>query len=453
MPAPGCHVGERCGMMDPTTRMAVLSRSTCVLLLAAALSGQHWSLAGTTPTFAFGAANDLLVHDGHGWLGFDEIAGDTILGTATGWTIVPSPIPPRLHAGLAMGNSFVYLFGGVDLATGHSNAMWRFLRASGWSQMTAGGAGAPGPSPRFRCRVAAASFGYVMVFFGGIDGSGNMPADSWAMLDVQGLPLWGQLANPPSGRIEHAMASGPGGSVVLFGGFAGVPLGDTWVMRGSSWSQHFGPGPAPAANARMAYDAARDLTVLVHPNGETWEWNDHAWRLVGATGAPVWSLPAVAFDPRPDGGSRAFQAGAAGLDRYDFTPSPASWNLTLDMTCSAMPGAALELATFERSLPVLGQPLHLRATGVPPGSFFVGVCDPPPQPQVPLGCQCMLGVSGVAGVLQFVPGTTTVRDWFVPIPPSPALYRVPFLTQGVVVHPSQPCLVMTTQLGQAVPGW
>ena len=108
---------------------------------------------------------------------------------------------------------------------------------------------------------------------------------------------------------------------------------------------------------------------------------------------------------------------------------------------------------FERSLPVLGQTLHLRASGVPPSSFFVGVYEFAVAPGVQFGCGCMLGVNGSAAGLQFVPGTTTARDWLLPILPLSALHGLAIDVQGVVVGTAQPCFAMTTTRGTVVPGW
>ena len=64
----------------------------------------------------------------------------------------------------------------------------------------------------------------------------------------------------------------------------------------------------PAADARAVYDPGRDITVLVHPNGETWEWDDYQWRHVPTPGAPVWVSPAMEVRPGIGGGVRAFQS-------------------------------------------------------------------------------------------------------------------------------------------------
>jgi hypothetical protein len=63
-----------------------------------------------------------------------------------------------------------------------------------------------------------------------------------------------QVADPqPNGRVGAAMAEGPGGSIVLFGGISistkagspaiGGPGADTWTWDGSSWRHVAGPAP------------------------------------------------------------------------------------------------------------------------------------------------------------------------------------------------------------------
>jgi hypothetical protein len=430
------------------SRLAFLTAA--LLGLAHAASAQQWTLTATLPAVTFGVSGNLLVHDGTDWMGYDEVAALTLLGTTTGFVGLPAPIPPRQGAALAASVSHVYLFGGDDPTNGPSNGLWRFQRATGWSMMTLGGATAPGPSPRSGCRFTTIG-GWYLTCFGGLDANG-LPNDTWLMLDVAGLPLWSQVAGPsPGGRLHHAMAPGPNFSAVLFGGIAGTTLGDTWILRPTGWVAHTGTGPPAAADARMVYDSGRAVTVLVHPNGDTWEWDDYRWRRVGAVGAPSWNLPAVAHGPVP--GTTAFQPGPNGLQRYSFLASPAAFETTLDITCQALPGIDITLQPFERSLPVLGQTLHLRASGVPVTSFFVGVYEFAGSAATQLGCSCMLGVNGVAAGLQFVPGTTTARDWLLPVAPLPALHGLAIDVQGIVVGTTQPCFAMTTSRGTITPGW
>src|SRR5437773_1209062 len=89
----------------------------------------------------------------------------------------------------------------------------------------------------------------------------------------------------PAPRYGHAMAYDVARNVtVLFGGYysdgAGHDLRDTWEWNGSAWTQRASSGPSARAYHAMAYDAARGVTVLFsgYPAGaDTWEWNGSAW--------------------------------------------------------------------------------------------------------------------------------------------------------------------------------
>jgi hypothetical protein len=333
-----------------------------------------------------------------------------------------------------------FLFGGVEGA-GFSSGLWRFDPALGDWVLVPGG----GPSPRLGCAASALGTSPLLLFFGGADAAG-LPADTWLLLDV-GLVLWAQQVTPAGlvGRVRHALAGGPQQSAVLFGGIAGTTvLGDTWVFRGTTWTPAAGVGPPPAADARMVYDAARDMTVLLHPNGGTYEWNGFAWRQVPASGGPgSWSQPAVVV--WPGSGIAALQVEAAGLVRRDFTPSPAAYETTSDLVCFAGVGGGLSLDSYQRSLPVLGQTMHLRAAGVPTTSLCFGVYEFSTLPFGSLGCGCVLGVTGVGAGVMFVPGSATLRDWFLPIAAAPALAGVAVDVQGITLDAAAPCFVMSTQ--------
>ena len=432
------------------TRMQ-LAEIAAVLFVAGSALGQYWQFAGSSPGVSFGLLGDLLVHDGVDWVGYDELGSQTLLGTGGGFVTSSAPIPQLGLATLCERNGVVFLFGGLT-GSGPTSAVWRFERSTGWSQLSSGGPGVAGPSPRFGSHACRFGSSQHPIFFGGQDASGVFTTDTWMLLasvQVPWLPVWSGVA--PAGRVRHALASGPGGSAVLFGGSNGTPMGDTWILGSTGWVQYTGPGPAPTADARMVYDTNRNMTVLVHPNGETWEWNGYRWRLVGAVGAPVWSQPAVAF--APNRGTSAFQPAGSQIDRYDFHPSPAGLVTASDAGCPALPWADLALLPFERSLPVLGQTLHLQAEHVPPTSFFVGVYEFPQSVSIPLGCNCTLEVSGSQSGLQFVPGTNTLRDWQLAIPPLSALHSVALDVQGVVVGNAQPCFAMTTSRLTFVFGW
>lgn len=417
----------------------------------AGAAAQSWSLVGPAPGVSFGLAGDLIARDAQGLVGFDEAAARTVLPYQGGFVHTPAAAPARLFATLAGNQSRAYLFGGLDSTTGQPRSdVWRFDRSTvDWSPVptTPGG-----PGPRVGAKAAPWQDGWPLVFFGGTDLVG-MPNDTWLLMDLGAVTFWISQPTPPglAGRIQHTMAQAPRAMVILFGGSNGGVLGDCWLWNGTAWQQHLGPSPPPAVDARMAYDAARDMTVMLHPNGQTWEWNGFTWRLVGATGAPSWLQPAAVWEPGVGSGSGRVLGIEAGSVRA-FAPSPARFDVTLDATCAPPGGQPLELDAFERSLPILGQAMVLRARGLLPTALLFGAFELSSQPTFPLGCGCQLGLNGIATGVQFVPGTTSARLWSLPIANDPALYGAAIDVQGIVLDPASVCFVTSTQRGTIVCG-
>lgn len=418
------------------------------VLLAASAPTQQWTQGATTPPLQLGVFGDLLTADAQGAIGYDEAQGATVLLTGGTWSSLPANPGVRTFATLAEWQR-PYLFGGVTGTL--SNDLWRFDRAQNdWILLQPDNPLGPGPSPRAGAHAAAVNNGGSLVFFGGQDTTGLFH-DTWVMADI-GIVLWSQRPTPTAlvGRVDHAMARAPNGMAILFGGANPTPLGDTWLFDGTAWSQHFGSAPPAAAGCRMTYDAGRDMTVLIHPNGSTWEWNGFHWRQVPAVGAPAWQNAAVVYVGGGVNAVLGLQPVGGALDLYAYAPSLAAYELTLDAVCYA--SGALELSPFERSLPILGQVFAMRASGLSPGTLFFGAYElSSTLATVPLGCGCSLGLTGTATGVQYVAGTGGVRDWLLPIANDPALNGVPVDAQGIVLG-ATPCFLMTTQRGTFRPG-
>jgi hypothetical protein len=112
-------------------------------------------------------------------------------------------------------------------------------------------------------------------------------------------------AASPSARAYASIAyDAATGNVVLFGGFKGAGVGDTWVWDGSTWTQQH-PATSPSARwgAAMAYDAATGNVVLFgggdsqHNFGDTWVWDGSTWTEQHPATSPRarWA-PAMAYD-------------------------------------------------------------------------------------------------------------------------------------------------------------
>jgi len=101
-------------------------------------------------------------------------------------------------------------------------------------------------------------------------------------------PDWVQRtpANAPAVRYYHAMAyDAKRGVSVLFAGYNGEYLADTWEWDGVDWVQRF-PDTSPVAryDHAMAFDGRRGATVLfgglldgIYYLGDTWEYPESWW--------------------------------------------------------------------------------------------------------------------------------------------------------------------------------
>ncbi len=100
----------------------------------------------------------------------------------------------------------------------------------------------------------------------------------------------------PGGRNSHAMAyDAVRQEVVLFGGYNGGGLADTWVWRGGpNWIRLLPPASPPDRwNAGMVWDAARQQIVLFGGTrntgrlNDTWTWNGTNWTQLTPTTSPT----------------------------------------------------------------------------------------------------------------------------------------------------------------------
>jgi hypothetical protein len=98
------------------------------------------------------------------------------------------------------------------------------------------------------------------------------------------LPASSQAVSGPSARSHQSMVYDSRREVVvLFGGYDGIGLGDTWEWDGRDWRPRQSPSaPSPRFHASMAYDSHRGVSVLFggYTNGgtdQTWEWDGHDW--------------------------------------------------------------------------------------------------------------------------------------------------------------------------------
>lgn len=145
---------------------------------------------------------------------------------------------------------------------------------------------------------------------------------------------WNQVqAVGPSIRSSHAMAFDTiRGKTILFGGYGPKPdgseyLSDLWEFDGATWALRTTSGPAARQNAAMVFDSARAKTVLFGglayttgpiTFGQTWEWNGSAWANVATTGPSPRYLHAMAYDAARQN-TVLFGGLADGIARDTFT--------------------------------------------------------------------------------------------------------------------------------------
>lgn len=139
------------------------------------------------------------------------------------------------------------------------------------------------------------------ILFGGYNGSSL--GDTWAW---RGGPNWIHLvpANSPPDRWGHGMVwDAARQQIVLFGGTRNTGrLNDTWTWDGTNWTQRL-PVTSPSARDSfcLAGDDAHQRVVLFGGStggAETWLWDGTNWTLMTpATSPPSTASSAMAYDP------------------------------------------------------------------------------------------------------------------------------------------------------------
>ncbi|MEO7732415.1 MAG: kelch repeat-containing protein, partial [Kofleriaceae bacterium] len=131
-------------------------------------------------------------------------------------------------------------------------------------------------------------------------------ADTW-LWDGSSWRLQLPAVSPPP-RVLAAMAFDTArGRTVMFAGAGQSPLGfsldDTWEWDGAAWTErHPATRPPPHVGHAMAYDAARDRTVMVGDilaDGtlDQWQWDGTTWTsLAPASRPPGRFSTALAYD-------------------------------------------------------------------------------------------------------------------------------------------------------------
>jgi hypothetical protein len=169
---------------------------------------------------------------------------------------------------------------------------------------------------------------------------------------------WTQLAPPlsPSPRGDYGIAFDWGrATTVLFGGWIGAPLGDTWEWNGSSWTLLATAAAPPARTGHaMAYDLLRDEIVLFGGTrgsgfdlADTWVFANGSWSARSPAVSPGTRVGSrLALDPTS--GCMLLFGGATGFIYLDDTWSwdGATWaprTLTVHPSLRYSPAMAMDL--------------------------------------------------------------------------------------------------------------
>ena len=185
----------------------------------------------------------------------------------------------------------------------------------------------------------------------------EVPSSSWSQL----FP-----AISPTARSYLAMTyDAASHKVVMFGGYDGGYLNDTWTFDGTTWTRVNTPTAPPGrANAQMAYDRLTHKVVLFggydgrHYLGDTWLWDGRAstWTQAFPTHSPrAVTGPMVFPDPNDD---HVDEFG--GFDGAFYQASMWQWNgfdwilLNPAMVPYARSSAAVGVNTFANQVVMFG---------------------------------------------------------------------------------------------------
>src|SRR5215213_3125476 len=171
-----------------------------------------------------------------------------------------------------------------------------------------------------------------VVMYGGAGPAGRpFPNDTWTFDGT----TW-ELADStsgPGGLVHHAMAyDAKRQRIVIFGGLDNNNRRstDVWEWDGSKWQRipASGAGPSARSHNRLAYDAARGVTVMFGSDatGETWTWDGSRWTQHSVAGPTPRSMQVMAFDARRQRVVLFGGAGRGGVPPYDYLNDTWEWD-------------------------------------------------------------------------------------------------------------------------------
>ena len=230
---------------------------------------------------------------------------DTLwIWNGTSWRVVSDGGPH--HRGMqAMAfdarRGVLVIYGGIGAANSPERAA-RYGDTWEWNGRTWTEPNVQSPGPRDHHAMAYDSARGVMVMYGGQSYDRSSAQGTWTWDGV----VWRFVDSTtgPGGLAHHAMAyDSRRQRVVMYGGAgqARRANSDTWEWDGAKWERVATSGPPPISAGRLAYDAARGVTVLFggdRSRNETWTWDGARWTEHAVSGPPARSVHAMAYDVR-----------------------------------------------------------------------------------------------------------------------------------------------------------
>ena len=261
-----------------------------------------WTQLTTTGTPPFGryghsaiydpVRDRMVVFEGYGTTALSDVEALSLAGTPAWTQVMPTGAPPtpRYY------HSAIYdpvrdrtvVFGGYTGST-YLNDAWGLLLAGtpAWTPLSTP------PSARSGHSAIYDPVRDRMVVFGGYPP--YYLDEVWA-LSLAGAPAWTRLTPtgaPPAGRWGHSAIYDPvRDRMVIFGGYGGSYLGDSWALSLAgtpAWTQLTPTGTPPSARYGHStiYDPVRDRVVIFGGVSSGYGLND-VWAL-SLAGTPVWT--------------------------------------------------------------------------------------------------------------------------------------------------------------------
>ncbi len=242
---------------------------------------------------AYDSANNKVVMFG-GSESVSTLVNDTWIydPSSNTWTLINTTVAPSKRQYHAMAydsaSNKVVLFGGWD--GDYDNETWIFDTATGkWTNVTP----AASPSPRSNSRMVYDSKNDMMIIFGGNEAGTGWTTDTWTYKTSSNT--WTEMfpVNSPSPRYGHSMAyDSAKDRTVLYGGHYGNRLGDTWTYNISSndwFLRTSATNPPPLYHHTMVYDSNTDKFVMFGGIDDGGIYRNDTWHL--DTSSP-WGEPA-----------------------------------------------------------------------------------------------------------------------------------------------------------------